>query len=36
MMRPMMILDGQSLGLNPRLVDEVFDKIVDMARGGTR
>jgi ABC-type branched-subunit amino acid transport system ATPase component len=35
MMRPkMMMLDEPSLGLSPRLVDEVFDKAVDMAKGG--
>jgi ABC-type branched-subunit amino acid transport system ATPase component len=35
MMRPrMMMLDEPSLGLSPRLVDEVFDKTVAMARGG--
>jgi branched-chain amino acid transport system ATP-binding protein len=35
MMRPkMMMLDEPSLGLSPRLVDEVFDKAVDMARSG--
>jgi branched-chain amino acid transport system ATP-binding protein len=35
MMRPkMMMLDEPSLGLSPRLVDEVFDKIGEMARGG--
>jgi len=35
MMRPrMMMLDEPSLGLSPRLVDEVFDKIVSMARSG--
>jgi ABC-type branched-subunit amino acid transport system ATPase component len=35
MMRPkMMLLDEPSLGLSPRLVDEVFDKTVAMARGG--
>src|SRR5262245_33537297 len=35
MMRPkMMMLDEPSLGLSPRLVDEVFDKAVAMARGG--
>jgi branched-chain amino acid transport system ATP-binding protein len=35
MMRPkMLMLDEPSLGLSPRFVDEVFDKIVDMARGG--
>ena len=34
-MRPrMMMLDEPSLGLSPRFVDEVFDKIVDLARGG--
>jgi branched-chain amino acid transport system ATP-binding protein len=34
MMRPkMMMLDEPSLGLSPRLVDEVFDKIVELARG---
>jgi branched-chain amino acid transport system ATP-binding protein len=33
MMRPkMLMLDEPSLGLSPRFVDEVFDKIVDMAR----
>ncbi len=35
MMRPrMMMLDEPSLGLSPRLVDEVFDKIVEMAGSG--
>jgi ABC-type branched-subunit amino acid transport system ATPase component len=35
MMRPrMLMLDEPSLGLSPRFVDEVFDKIVDLARGG--
>ena len=35
MMRPkMLMLDEPSLGLSPRLVDEVFDKIVAMARSG--
>jgi branched-chain amino acid transport system ATP-binding protein len=35
MMRPkMMLLDEPSLGLSPRLVDEVFDKIGEMARSG--
>jgi branched-chain amino acid transport system ATP-binding protein len=35
MMRPrMMMLDEPSLGLSPRFVDEVFDKIVDLARSG--
>jgi ABC-type branched-subunit amino acid transport system ATPase component len=35
MMRPkMMMLDEPSLGLSPRLVDEVFDKTVAMARSG--
>ena len=35
MMRPkMLMLDEPSLGLSPRFVDEVFDRIVDMARGG--
>jgi ABC-type branched-subunit amino acid transport system ATPase component len=35
MMRPkMMMLDEPSLGLSPRLVDEVFDKTVEMARDG--
>jgi ABC-type branched-subunit amino acid transport system ATPase component len=35
MMRPkMLMLDEPSLGLSPRLVDEVFEKIVEMARGG--
>ena len=35
MMRPRkMMLDEPSLGLSPRLVDEVFDKIVELARGG--
>jgi ABC-type branched-subunit amino acid transport system ATPase component len=35
MMRPkMMMLDEPSLGLSPRLVDEVFDTTVAMARGG--
>ena len=35
MMRPrMMMLDEPSLGLSPRFVDEVFDKIVDLVRDG--
>jgi ABC-type branched-subunit amino acid transport system ATPase component len=35
MMRPrMMMLDEPSLGLSPRLVDEVFDTTVALARGG--
>ena len=35
MMRPrMMMLDEPSLGLSPLFVDEVFDKIVAMARSG--
>jgi branched-chain amino acid transport system ATP-binding protein len=35
MMRPaMMMLDEPSLGLSPRLVDEIFDKTVDMAKDG--
>jgi ABC-type branched-subunit amino acid transport system ATPase component len=35
MMRPkMMMLDEPSLGLSPRLVDEVFDKTIELARGG--
>jgi ABC-type branched-subunit amino acid transport system ATPase component len=35
MMRPkMMMLDEPSLGLSPRLVDEVFDQAVQMARSG--
>ena len=35
MMRPkMMMLDEPSLGLSPRLVDEVFDKTVAMAQAG--
>jgi ABC-type branched-subunit amino acid transport system ATPase component len=35
MMRPtMLMLDEPSLGLSPRLVDEVFDKTVEMARDG--
>ena len=35
MMRPrMLMLDEPSLGLSPRFVDEVFDRIVEMARGG--
>ena len=35
MMRPrMMMLDEPSLGLSPRFVDEVFDKIVALAREG--
>jgi ABC-type branched-subunit amino acid transport system ATPase component len=35
MMRPrMMMLDEPSLGLSPRFVDEVFDRIVDLARNG--
>ena len=35
MMQPrMLMLDEPSLGLSPRFVDEVFDKIVAMARAG--
>jgi len=35
MMRPkMMMLDEPSLGLSPRLVDEVFEQAVQMARNG--
>jgi branched-chain amino acid transport system ATP-binding protein len=35
MMRPkMLMLDEPSLGLSPRLVDEVFDKTVELARAG--
>jgi branched-chain amino acid transport system ATP-binding protein len=35
MMHPrMMMLDEPSLGLSPRFVDEVFDKIVELAQGG--
>ena len=35
MMRPkMMMLDEPSLGLSPRLVDEVFDKTVQMSKDG--
>ena len=35
MMRPkMMMLDEPSLGLSPRFVDEVFDRIVDLAKDG--
>jgi branched-chain amino acid transport system ATP-binding protein len=35
MMRPrMMLLDEPSLGLSPRLVDEIFDKIGERARSG--
>jgi branched-chain amino acid transport system ATP-binding protein len=35
MMRPrMLMLDEPSLGLSPRLVDEVFDRTLEMARGG--
>ncbi|HKW92369.1 MAG TPA: ABC transporter ATP-binding protein [Methylomirabilota bacterium] len=35
MMQPkMMMLDEPSLGLSPRLVDEVFDKVVEMAKAG--
>ncbi|HUP33949.1 MAG TPA: ABC transporter ATP-binding protein [Candidatus Limnocylindria bacterium] len=35
MTRPkMLMLDEPSLGLSPRLVDEVFDKTVEMARAG--
>jgi branched-chain amino acid transport system ATP-binding protein len=35
MMRPrMMMLDEPSLGLSPRFVDEVFDKIVELVKGG--
>jgi branched-chain amino acid transport system ATP-binding protein len=30
----MMMLDEPALGLSPRLVDEVFEKIVEMARAG--
>jgi ABC-type branched-subunit amino acid transport system ATPase component len=30
----MLMLDEPSLGLSPRLVDEVFDKTVEMARTG--
>jgi ABC-type branched-subunit amino acid transport system ATPase component len=30
----MLMLDEPSLGLSPRLVDEVFDKTVEMARAG--
>ncbi len=34
-MRPKaLMLDEPSLGLSPRFVDEVFDKIVEMVRGG--
>ena len=35
MMRPrMLMLDEPSLGLSPRLVDEVFDKVLELARSG--
>lgn len=35
MLRPrLMLLDEPSLGLSPRLVDEVFDRIVALARAG--
>jgi len=35
MMRPrMMLLDEPSLGLSPRYVDDVFDKVVELARAG--
>jgi branched-chain amino acid transport system ATP-binding protein len=35
MMRPkMLMLDEPSLGLSPKLVDEVFDKTVELARSG--
>ena len=35
MMRPkMLMLDEPSLGLSPRLVDELFDKTVELARAG--
>jgi branched-chain amino acid transport system ATP-binding protein len=35
MMHPrMMMLDEPSLGLSPRFVDEVFDRIVELARSG--
>jgi branched-chain amino acid transport system ATP-binding protein len=35
MMRPrMMMLDEPSLGLSPRFVDDVFEKIVELARDG--
>ena len=35
MMRPaMMMLDEPSLGLSPRLVDEIFDKTVEMTKNG--
>jgi branched-chain amino acid transport system ATP-binding protein len=35
MARPrMMMLDEPSLGLSPRFVDEVFEKIVELAREG--
>jgi ABC-type branched-subunit amino acid transport system ATPase component len=35
MLRPtMLMLDEPSLGLAPRLVDEIFDKTVEMVRGG--
>jgi ABC-type branched-subunit amino acid transport system ATPase component len=30
----MMMLDEPSLGLSPRFVDEVFDRIVDLTRDG--
>ena len=35
MLQPkMMMLDEPSLGLSPRLVDEVFDKVVEMTKAG--
>jgi ABC-type branched-subunit amino acid transport system ATPase component len=35
MLRPaMLMLDEPSLGLAPRLVDEIFDKTVEMVKGG--
>jgi ABC-type branched-subunit amino acid transport system ATPase component len=35
MMRPkMMMLDEPSLGLSPRFVDDVFDRIVELTRDG--
>ena len=35
MIRPtMMMLDEPSLGLSPRFTDEIFEKILDLARSG--
>ncbi len=35
MIRPtMMLLDEPSLGLSPRFVDDIFERIVELARGG--